>query len=318
MCQCMIGWMLVVLISSVQSHCTNVGQSTIGSPYTLYLTDIKNQDTTGMCWSFSTTSYLESMYYILTKNKYRLSTQQLSDNIVEFFNQNPQYGCESMSQTPRPSFNGIAELMCGLTYISHNGIMTEFDYPFVGGGEKYLYNASYITPIGVRNVRQVCQHLITNEDKMKCLTLNLLNGPILASINSQFDQNGLGVIDSVSPANHAILITDVCLINNQHYVEIQNSWGSLWGQGGYGYIPMTDNGQWINNLQVLNNLIVADVYNRYTNGQSLTIETKGYSDCSTQGQIILNLTVYLTIAITLIMLLMITSTAFVIIRYYRA
>jgi hypothetical protein len=50
-----------------------------------YLGNIKDQQRTGMCWSFSTVSFIESHFNILTNNKMRLSVEQIGDNIDEYF-----------------------------------------------------------------------------------------------------------------------------------------------------------------------------------------------------------------------------------------
>src|SRR5512145_1917974 len=95
-----------VLLGNTQfAPCSNgdMGTSMGNFYWFLYRADVKEQGNTGMCWDFATVSYIETMYYILTKNKFRLSVQQVSDNIDEFFEQNPKYECK---QAPRPAFNG--------------------------------------------------------------------------------------------------------------------------------------------------------------------------------------------------------------------
>ena len=37
---------------------------------------------------------------------------------------------------------------------------------------------------------------------------------------------------------HAVVIVGYKLINNITYVTFQNSWGSGWGDNGYGYFPI--------------------------------------------------------------------------------
>lgn len=302
-----------VNLYSVLGQCSKgfMGSSIGNFDWYLYRSDIKAQGHTGMCWSFATTAYLETMYYILTKNKYKLSVQQLSDNMYDFSQQNPQYGCDVQ---PRPAFNG-GNAYCALKYVEHNGIMTEYDYPFVEGGEKYLYNASYITPIGVKSVRKICYEYDDVAEKLDCLRMSLYSGVVLANINGNIPEGVTIDIDEHTPTNHAVLITDICEQNGAYYVEFQNSWGELWGRGGFGYIYVGTNGGIYNNRQVLSGLFVADVYNTYTSGQALTISKDTYNTCTSQGQIIYISSIFLTSIMSLIFIILIVLLIITIINY---
>jgi hypothetical protein len=232
------------------------------------MADVKDQLETGACWAFATIAYVETMYNLMTHNKYTLSPQQLTDNLHEYFLLNPYDGCE---QSVRPMYTGGFPA-CALTYIQHQGIMTNYDYPFLGAGEKYSYNASYITPIGVRDVTKICLEG-TMDERVWCLIAAIGKGVVIAGVSADtLDDSDF--IDTSSQANHAVLLSDVCQYGNDTYVAYQNSYGTVWKQGGHSafLIKKGQNGEFINNHRVLDSLVVASVYNRYTSGVSLTID----------------------------------------------
>jgi hypothetical protein len=216
--------------------------SIIGDPWSRFLGDVKYQSDTGMCWAFSVVSYIETMYNILTRNKYRLSAQQIGDNIQKYFHEDDE------CFRNRPNFNGYSH-KCALRYVEEQGIMTEYDYPFTNGGEKNKYNSSYTTPIGIKNIRQICTNG-TKMEKLGCLVLNLQNGPILAAIHGVADFIQDSYIDK--GVTHAVLLIDIVISNEKLYIKYQNSWSTLWGDRGFGYIRIDNTASL---LKMLNDIL---------------------------------------------------------------
>jgi C1A family cysteine protease len=276
-----IAFILVILSSLCKSEDF---VSIAGSDWQRFLGDVRNQDSTGMCWAFSTVTYVETMYNILTRNKYRLSPQQLADNIPKYFKEDDE------CYLPRPGITG-GSIKCALRYIQEQGIMTEYDYPFTMGGEKDNYNSSHITPIGIRDITPICNDG-TNLEKYLCLKLILKTyGVVLASIHSVATGKQQEFILN-QQTNHAVLLIGIVKDSNDlEYILYQNSGGTLWGYNGFGYIRMSDENETIyNNLNVLNELYVAEVYSMHQNNEVITI----HKDTIEQ-----NYTKYFVVVITL-------------------
>jgi hypothetical protein len=135
----MYALILMCLIQLIRGECDYGMTSMINSPWDSYLGEIRDQSNTRICWAFSTVTYLETMYNILTRNRYRLSPEQLSDNIPMYVADDPQ------CRMSRPAFTG-GNHYCALSYVKQRGIMTEYDYPFAMGGEKLGSTIGVISP----------------------------------------------------------------------------------------------------------------------------------------------------------------------------
>lgn len=81
-------------------------------------------------------------------------------------------------------------------------------------------------------------------NKLKAICSHLLEvGPIVAAINwyEQMDDvgdNGIMAIEGKFMEYHAVLVCG-CDTKRKR-LTIKNSWGSLWGKGGYGYLSFKD------------------------------------------------------------------------------
>ena len=113
-----------------------------------YLGNIKNQGTTGSCWSFSTASFLKSQYNILTRNRLMLSTQQIDEDLWEFASSSTDTIVVAQCKNIIDEFPGITggTQFCALQYIQKNGIMTEHSCPFAFGGLTNCFDKNKITP----------------------------------------------------------------------------------------------------------------------------------------------------------------------------
>lgn len=288
-----------LLISVIMGDFVSVDNLEWNKP--LYNILIRDQGDTGMCWSFATSSYIEKMYVILTRNRYLLSVQQMSDNVNQYMNEHSNLGCD---RRPRPAFNGY-QSYCALKYVEGVGIMTEYDYPFVGGGEKYLYNASYITPIGIRDVKTHDCRTHGSEYAFVVLRELLMSGVVLGNICvDDLSEHG-GIIDNIESCatNHAILITDIIRdeSDGKLYVKFQNSWGTTWGNGGFGYIYIGNETTKVNNRGILDSFTIAEVYNRYVAGTSIVIDKHTLDNiegCSNGTYIALASTLFLLVVTT--------------------
>lgn len=289
-------FLLLVFLLKINGQCVypiEGFESTGIDPWTCmnginYVSDVKDQSTTGMCWAFSTISWLETMYNILTRNRMLLSVEQVADNIEDFYSDNNNtllYGDDLIFQDcqgiiPRPAFNGGRQ-KCAVYYISKSGIMTEYAYPFTYGGAKDLYNVSIITPIGIRDITEISFDEMMNLNFTINNLINLMGyGVILTSVDANDLQHNNYIVNDIKEIeyhlNHAILITGVVYnpIDMEYYLEFMNSWGDEFGLGGLGYIIITknDGNQIVNNRGILTHWLFADVYDRYVAGESFNID----------------------------------------------
>jgi hypothetical protein len=245
-----------------------------------YLGHIKDQRNTGMCWAFASVSFLEANYNILTNNLYTLSAEQLGDNVDEYFQEHDVERCSMQ----RPSYNGGFE-SCALNYVQKKGIMTEYDYPFTNGGEKYgVYDEKIVTPIGVRNVtvfdidesyeRFGGDNIFKSPEEVMTIILSELlhRGVVLGQINSgafprviwdETDTYTKNIFETQT-TDHAILITGAYQNENDSYVIIQNSWGIMDGSNGFRHILISEGEEVYNNLGILSKFTFGEIYNKYT------------------------------------------------------
>lgn len=246
-----------------------------------FLGDIKDQKNTGMCWAFSTASYLEATYNIITRNKLMLSPEQIGDNIYDFY-QNNDYQDDifkSCKQTvlyyPRPSLNGGFQ-KCALYYVSKKGIMTEYEYSFTNGGEyPQRYNLSRVTPIGVSDIETMDLSQLSQSEIISNLLVSIRSGVILISVKATNNAITDDILITRS-TDHAVLMTGLyqSMVTGEYYIEYQNSWGRGYGIKGMFYLRVTQNETFINNYGFLTNFVDATVFSTYAQGTSFTIDKK--------------------------------------------
>ena len=254
-----------------------------------YVGAVKDQKQTGMCWAFSAVSYLETVYNIRTHNLFRLSPEQIGDNLIDFYasgsySDSTFLDCkESFEDYKLPNYNG-GMTKCALDYVSKKGIMTDYDYPFTEGGEyPQRYNVSIITPVGVKNI-VVSSGILSIDD----LYFKLLGGPLLISVKSAFIKLSTKVssyyvmneTDTTGHTDHAMLCLGLFknTEDNDYYAAIQNSWGYTYS---YIYLRLTVNSTVVNNYHFFDNIVSADVVSRYAEGTSFTISADTLSKIET-------------------------------------
>ena len=233
---------------------------------------IKDQISTEMCWAFAVSSYLEMSYYILTGSRYLLSAQQISDNLPNYFSEYPDGYCSTMI---RPAFNA-GYSVCAMYYVEHSGIMTEYNYPFVQGGESSRFRSKFITPVGITNITQ---EIICSPYNKTCTNINvsyiinlLNNGSFVSSVYVDNSFSSLMSDTLISGnTNHEVHVIGLYLntLDGCYYLMFQNSYSALWGNyGGYGFIRITDsNHTVINNRGILYMIKRGIVYDKFVNNE---------------------------------------------------
>jgi len=193
------------------------------------VTQVKNQEQCGSCWSFSTTGSVEGCHALSTGKLVSLSEQNLMDCSTSEGNQ----GCDG----------GLMTL--AFEYIMTNdGIDTEASYPYTAEDGTCQYNAanSGATIDGYYNV--------TSGDENDLLSKGT-SGPVSVAIDAsqnsfQFYSSGVysdpGCGNGIANLDHGVLVVGWgSESNGTDYWIVKNSWGADWGLSGYIWMARNDN-----------------------------------------------------------------------------
>lgn len=180
------------------------------------VTNVKDQQQCGSCYSFSTTGALEGIYYIKNKKLVSFSEQQLVDCSKKYGND----GCEG----------GL--MVNGFNYIMDNGLCSESDYPYIAKVQS-CHSCNIVSGSKIKN----CLSLPTNE---LSLTSTLSQQPVAVAIEAdkyvfQFYKSGVITDKCGDNLDHAVLAVGYGHDDklNVDYYKVKNSWGLSWGENGY-------------------------------------------------------------------------------------
>lgn len=180
------------------------------------VTPVKNQQTCGSCWAFSTTGSTEGAYFLATGALRSLSEEQLVDCAGGKFGNN---GCKG----------GIMEK--GFQYIIANkGIDSEADYAYTAkDGECW-------TKAEARHVATVDSFKDVKSKDEAQLSAAVMMGPVSVAVEADhpyFQHYKSGVLTNASSCgdklDHGVLVVGM---TETSYI-VKNSWGPTWGDKGY-------------------------------------------------------------------------------------
>jgi len=190
------------------------------------VTQVKNQEQCGSCWSFSTTGSVEGCHFLATKSLASLSEQNLVDCS---WNQGNE-GCNGGLMTQAMDY-----------IISNGGIDTEKSYPYTArdGSCTYQSSNSGSTLGSYNNVAPGDESALQN---------SVYQGPTSVAIDashSSFQFYSSGVYSepdcSSQQLDHGVLAIGWGTDGSQDYWLVKNSWGADWGQQGYIWMARNDN-----------------------------------------------------------------------------
>ncbi|KAJ8921571.1 hypothetical protein NQ315_010476 [Exocentrus adspersus] len=184
------------------------------------VTEVKNQESCGACWAFSTTGAVEGAYALKTGNLVSLSEQNLMDCSVG------NAGCSG------------GNMQFAYDYIKEYGIESEEDYKYEANRNECHFDPE-------KSVTNIFKYETVSMDEELSLQYAVATiGPISVAINADGLQHYVsGVFDDASCngiiLNHGVLVVGYGTDDGKEYWLVKNSWGVNWGEEGY--VRMTRN-----------------------------------------------------------------------------
>ena len=179
------------------------------------VSSVKNQESCGSCWAFSSVGAVESAWAIKQDVLYNLSEQELIDCSTK------NNGCEG----------GSMDL--AFQYIIDNGLCSNFSYPYIG--QDGICNDTCKSLVKISNYSDI----IPNQEKM--LIRAVQHQPVSVAIQANkrsFQMYKSGIYndpDCGFQLDHGVLLIGYGYDKtyNMDYWIIKNSWSESWGENGY-------------------------------------------------------------------------------------
>lgn len=177
---------------------------------------VKDQQSCGSCWAFSTVGNLEGLYHIKYGKLLRFSEQHLVD-------------CDPIDA----GCNGGLMENTFKWLIDNGGFMYESDYKYTGRDEICIEDKSkFVGKVASFNILDT-----TNEQAIKQYLVE--TGPLAIALNADALMSyRSGILDKTArqcdPAglNHAVVLVGYGMADKEFWI-VRNSWGKSWGESGY-------------------------------------------------------------------------------------
>ena len=181
------------------------------------VTPVKNQGSSGTCYSFSTTAAIEGAYVISGHPLTSFSEQQIVDCSKNYGNLGVNGGMMTYS----------------FSYVMDYGITTEQAYPYTSGTSGKAGTCQSFTPV---TKLSSCSEIPANELQ---LTLAIAKQPVSVAIEADkrsFQMYTSGIYNDPNCGtnlDHGVAAVGYGTQNEQDYYIVRNSWGTSWGESGY-------------------------------------------------------------------------------------
>jgi len=195
------------------------------------VTPVKNQGRCGSCWTFSATGAMEGAAAIATNQLFSFSEEDL----VQCSESADNDGCSG--GRPEHAF----------AWVESNGIAMESQYPYTSGNcQSEACDGTCDTSVNAYNL--VARYTSVTPGSPSALMSAVAQQPV--SIVLEADRNAFqfytsGVMDNTAcgtHVDHAVLVVGYDAGGSAPYWKVKNSWGPMWGEGGYIRLAMTSPG----------------------------------------------------------------------------
>jgi C1A family cysteine protease len=191
------------------------------------VTPVKNQQSCGSCWSFSTTGALEGAYAIKNSNLVSFSEQQLVD--CDFIRAGgTSLGCNGGDMSSAMDWIG-----------KNNGLCTESAYPYVSGttGTNGPCQKTCSIVLG----SDISNHVSVSANSDSAMMTAIAQQPVSIAIEAdqasfQLYKSGVFTGSCGTNLDHGVLLVGYGTMSAGDYYILKNSWSNTWGDGGYMYI----------------------------------------------------------------------------------
>lgn len=171
----------------------------------------------GSCWAFATTSVVESLGVLTGNGRYDLSEQAT-------------LSCSRAGSCAGGFFDAF-------NYLSFPGVTGEGVLPY--------YGQDIMCPVGLPTVLRLFNWSYIGQPgrepsiwELKTAVKNY--GPIAVAVNGSFGDYRGGVFDRCTQAQSDHMVNIEGWDDTKQAWLIRNSWGTGWGEGGWGWIKYTD------------------------------------------------------------------------------
>lgn len=181
------------------------------------VTDPKNQQQCGSCWSFATTGALEGAWQIATSKLVSLSEQQLVD-----CSKGDNQGCKGGSMD------------AAFAFLQNVSTCTEDSYPYTAKDGTCAQDSCTvgIPKGGVTGFKDV------EAKSLEALMEAVAQGPVAVAIEADQQaftlyQGGVLTQTCGNKLDHGVLVVGYGTDDGVDYWKVKNSWGASWGEEGY-------------------------------------------------------------------------------------
>jgi len=189
--------------------------------------EVKNQQSCGSCWAFSTIANIEGVNFVKTNKLVSLSEQELVD--CDKTGPDGDQGCQG--GLPSNAFKYLIDKKVGLD--------SESKYPYTANdGVCHVQKADELVHISA------WKQIASDEDQMAAALVQ--HGPLSIGINAgpmQWYRGGIAnpwsILCNPKSIDHGVAIVGygVAIVGfrsqSKKYWKIRNSWGASWGEKGY-------------------------------------------------------------------------------------
>ena len=203
--------------------------------YTLQMSPIKNQKHLGSCVGFAATAMKEWQERVEHENEITAGKKYKRDKEFDLSEQWVYHSCKKID--PWPDQEGTS-IRCAMKVLHKIGVPTEKAWPYsdVTVGEPKSWAHMVARWSMIKSYERV-------RDLVELKTALYETGPLVIGIlcfRGIFEVGSKGKVPMPKKGERHLGGHAVCAVgydNNTGLVKFKNSWGTGWGQKGYGYIP---------------------------------------------------------------------------------